>query len=138
MSDWNANIIEEFRANEGRVSGMFEGAPMLLLHTTGNKSGHERVNTLMYLPDSQRWVIFASKGGHATHPHWLLNLEADPHATIEVGSETIPVQGTILREGPERDDLYSRQVALYPQFGDYEEKTAGHRTIPVVVLERTS
>ena len=136
MSDWNTNVVEEFRANEGLVGGMFEGAPLLLLHTTGNKSGHERVNPLMYLPDGDRWVIFASKGGHVAHPHWLHNLEADPRASIEIGTESVPVTATILREGPERDDLYGRQVTAYPQFGEYEEKTSGHRTIPVVVLER--
>ncbi len=136
MSDWNANIVNEFRENEGRVGGMFEGAPLLLLHTKGRRSGHERVNPLMYLPDGDRWAVFASKGGHVAHPHWLHNLEADPHATIEVSTESIPVKATILHEGQERDDLYARQVALRPQFGEYEEKTAGHRTIPVILLER--
>ena len=136
MSDWNTNVVEEFRANEGRVGGMFQGAPLLLLHTTGRRSGRERVNPLMYLPDDDRWVIFASKGGHVAHPHWLYNLEADPHATVEIGTDKITVTATILREGPERNDLYARQVASYPQFGEYEVKTAGHRTIPVIVLER--
>ena len=136
MSDWNANIIEEFRGNEGRVGGMFEGAPLLLLHTVGRRSGTERINPLMYLPDGDRWVVFASKGGHAYHPHWLHNLETNPKVTIEVGTETIPVIATILREGPERDELYARQVAVRPQFGEYELKTAGQRTIPVIVLER--
>jgi deazaflavin-dependent oxidoreductase (nitroreductase family) len=133
---WNTNIIDEFRSNEGRVGGMFEGAPILLLHTTGRRTGHERVNPLMYLPDDDRWVVFASKGGHPFHPHWLHNLEAHPDATIEVGTETIHVRARILHEGPERDELYGRQVALRPQFGEYEQKTAGKRTIPVVVLER--
>ncbi|MGZ8571212.1 MAG: nitroreductase family deazaflavin-dependent oxidoreductase [Actinomycetota bacterium] len=136
MSDWNRNIIEEFRTNEGRVGGGFEGAPLLLLHTTGRRSGHERVNPLMYLPDGDRWVVFASKGGHIAHPHWLHNLDANPDATIEVGTETIPVTARVLREGPERDELFARQVAAYPQFGEYERKTTGHRTIPVIVLER--
>jgi deazaflavin-dependent oxidoreductase (nitroreductase family) len=136
MSDWNSNIIEEFRTNEGRVGGGFEGAPLLLLHSTGRRSGTERVNPLMYLPDGDRWVIFASKGGHIAHPHWLHNLEANPDATIEVGTESIPVKTTVLREGPERNELFSRQVVAYPQFGEYEKKTKGHRTIPVIVLER--
>jgi deazaflavin-dependent oxidoreductase (nitroreductase family) len=136
VSDRNKNIIEEFRTNEGRVGGMFEGAPLLLLHTTGRRSGDERVNPLMYLPDGDRWVIFASKGGHIAHPHWLHNVEANPDATIEVGVETIPVKARVLREGPERDELFARQVATYPQFGEYEKKTKGHRTIPVIVLER--
>jgi deazaflavin-dependent oxidoreductase (nitroreductase family) len=136
MSDRNTNIIEEFRTNEGRVGGLFEGAPLLLLHSTGRRSGTERVNPLMYLPDGDRWIVFASKGGYLAHPHWIHNLEADPSATIEVGTETIPVKATVLREGPERDELFARQVALYPQFGGYAEKTKGHRTIPVIVLER--
>jgi deazaflavin-dependent oxidoreductase (nitroreductase family) len=136
VSGWNTNIIEEFRANEGRVGGGFKGAPMLLLHTTGRRTGEERVNPLMYLPDGDRWVVFGSKGGHPAHPHWLHNVEADPDVTIEVGTETIPVTATILRDGSERDALYARQVAVRPQFGEYEEKTAGHRTIPVIVLRR--
>lgn len=138
MSDWNSNIIEEFRTNEGRVGGMFEGAPLVLLHTTGRRSGTERVNPLMYLPDGDRWVVFASKGGHIANPHWLHNLEAHPDATIEVGTESIPVKARVLRDGPERDELFARQVAAYPQFGEYEKKTRGHRTIPVIVLERAS
>ena len=136
MSGWNTNIIEEFRENEGRVGGMFEGAPLLLLHSTGRRTGTERVNPLMYLPDGDRWVVFGSKGGHVAHPHWIHNLEANPNATIEVGTETIPVVARVLRDGPERDELYARQVALWPQFGEYEAKTAGHRTIPVIVLTR--
>jgi deazaflavin-dependent oxidoreductase (nitroreductase family) len=137
VSDWNTNVIEEFRANEGRVGGMFEGAPILLLHTVGRRTGRERVNPLMYLPDADRWIVFATKGGHVAHPHWLLNVEAHPNVTIEVGTETIPVKATILHEGPDRDALYARQVAVRPQFGEYEKKTAGHRTIPVIVLERS-
>ena len=136
MSDWNENIIGEFRANEGRVGHAFEGAPLLLLHTTGRRSGTERVNPLMYLSDDDRWVVFASKGGHPAHPDWLHNVEANTEATIEVGTDTIPVSATVLREGPERDELYARQVTAYPQFGEYEKKTEGHRTIPVVILER--
>jgi len=135
---WNTSIIDEFRANEGRVGGMFEGAPILLLHSRGRRTGEERVNPLMYLPDGDRWVVFASKGGHPYHPHWLLNLEANPDATIEVGTESVQVAATVLRDGPERDELYARQAAARPQFGEYELKTAGKRTIPVIVLERRS
>lgn len=138
MSDWNHNIIEEFRTNEGRVGGAFEGFPLLLLHTTGRRSGTERVNPLAYMPDGDRWIVFASKGGHIAHPHWLHNVEANPDATIEVGTESIPVKATVLREGAERDELFARQVALFPQFGEYEQKTKGHRTIPVIVLERAA
>jgi deazaflavin-dependent oxidoreductase (nitroreductase family) len=138
MSDWNTSIIEEFRTHGGKVGGPFEGAPLLLLHTTGRTTGTERVNPLMYLPDDGRWVVFASKGGHPHDPHWLLNLEANRAATIEVGIDTIPVEAVVLREGPERDALFARQVAVRPQFGEYAEKTRGIRTIPVVVLEPAS
>jgi deazaflavin-dependent oxidoreductase (nitroreductase family) len=92
----------------------------------------------MYLPDGDRWIVFASKGGHVAHPHWLHNIEEKPEATIEVGADTIPVKATVLREGPDRDELFARQVAAYPQFGEYEEKTEGHRTIPVIILERVA
>ena len=134
---WNANIIEEFRKNEGRVGGGFTGATLLLLHTIGRRTGTERVNPLAYLPDDGRWVVFGSKGGALTDPDWVRNLEANPDVTIEVGTDTIPVRATkILREEPERNELYTRQVARMPGFGDYEEKTKGIRTIPVIVLER--
>ena len=134
MSDWNNGIIEEFRANEGKVGGPFEGAPLLLLHTTGAKSGEERINPLMYLPDGDRYVVFASKGGHDYHPHWMLNIEANPEVELEIGTERFKGKADVLRDGPERDRLYAEQVSRYPQFGEYEEKTA--RTIPVVVIER--
>ena len=134
---WNANIIEEFRKNEGRVGGGFTGATLLLLHTIGRRTGTERVNPLAYLPDDGRWVVFGSKGGALTDPDWVRNLEANRDVTIEVGTDTIPVRATkILREEPERNELYTRQVARMPGFGDYEEKTKGIRTIPVIVLER--
>lgn len=137
MSGWNANIIEEFRKNEGKVGGGFEGATLLLLHTTGRKTGKERVNPLAYLPDDGRWVVFGSKGGALTDPDWVRNLEANPDLVIEVGTETIPVRATkILREEPERDELYTRQVARMSGFAEYEEKTKGIRKIPVIVLER--
>lgn len=134
---WNANIVEEFRKNEGRVGGGFQGATLLLLHTEGRRTGKERVNPLAYLPDDGRWVVFGSKGGALTDPDWVRNLEANRDVTIEVGTDTIPVRATkILREEPERNELYTRQVARMPGFGEYEEKTKGIRTIPVIVLER--
>ena len=137
MSGWNTSIIEEFRKNEGRVGGGFEGATLLLLHTTGRRTGKERVNPLAYLPDDGRWVVIGSMGGALTDPDWVRNVEANPDTVIEVGTETIPVRATkILREEPERDKLYTRQVARMPGFGEYEEKTKGIRTIPVIVLER--
>jgi deazaflavin-dependent oxidoreductase (nitroreductase family) len=137
VSDWNAQIIEEFRSHEGKVAGYFEGATMLLLHTEGRRTGTEYVNPLVYLPDEGRWVVVASKGGAPFDPDWLKNLEANPEATIEVGTERIPVRATkILREGEEREALYARQVERRPGFADYLEKTKGIRSIPVVVLER--
>ena len=134
MSTWNEGIIEEFRANEGKVGGPFEGAPLVLLHTTGAKSGEERINPLMYLADGDRYVVFASKGGHDYHPHWMLNIEASADVELEIGTEIFKGRAEVLREGEERDRLYAEQVRLYPQFGEYEDKAA--RTIPVVVIER--
>ena len=134
MNDFNHGIIEEFRANDGRVGGRFEGAPMLLLHHTGAKSGTERVTPLVFQPDGDRWAIFGSKAGAPTHPHWYLNLLANPDTTIEVGADTVPVRATVA-EGDERDRLWAKQKELMPGFADYE-KTAGEREIHVIVLER--
>ena len=132
---FNARIIEEFHANEGKVGGNFEGAPMILLHTTGAKSGEARVHPVVYLPDGDDFVVFASAAGRPTHPAWYHNMVANPEMTVEVGTETIPVTATTVT-GPERDELYARQVAVMPGFAEYEEKTAGIRTIPVVRLSR--
>jgi len=131
-NDWNAKIIEEFRTNDGKVGGPFEGATMLLLHTKGRKTGEPRVNPLVYLPDGERYVVFASKGGAPTDPEWFLNLVADPDLTIEVGTQTIPVKATVIT-GPERDALFARQVELRPSFAEYESKTT--RVIPAIALE---
>jgi deazaflavin-dependent oxidoreductase (nitroreductase family) len=129
---WNRDVIEEFRANEGRVGGRFEGAPMVLLHTTGARTGQERVNPLMYLPDGGRVVVFASKGGAPENPDWYYNLVANPDVTIELGSETRPATARVA--GPdERDTLYAEQARRYPQFAEYQKLTT--RKIPVVVLE---
>ena len=137
MADHNRAIIDEFHANEGRVGSSFEGATMLLLHTTGRRTGREHVNPLVYLPDGDRWVVIGSKGGAPTDPVWVRNLESNPEAQIEVGTETIPVRATaILRDGPEREDLYRRQTERRPGFADYLVKTEGIRRIPVIVLER--
>jgi deazaflavin-dependent oxidoreductase (nitroreductase family) len=136
VPNWNKDIIEEFRANEGKVGGYFDGATVLLLHTTGRRSGKEHVTPLVYLPDDDHWVVIGSKGGAPADPDWVRNLEASPAATIEVGTSTIPVRATkILRGGPEWDDLYARQVARREGFAEYLERTAGIRTIPVIVLE---
>lgn len=134
MSDWNTGIIEEFRANEGIVGGHFQGAPITLLHTTGAKSGAERINPLMYLADGDRFVVFASKGGHDFHPHWMLNIEANPDVEMEIGTERFKGRAQVLREGAERDRLFNEQARRYPQFAEYEKKA--DRTIPVVVIER--
>lgn len=134
MSDWNAQIIEEFRANSGKVGGQFEGAPLLLLHTTGAKSGQARVNPMMYQADGENFAVFASKAGAPTNPDWYHNLVANPRASIEVGESTVNVIARIA-EGEDRDRLWSRQKELYPGFADYEAKTT--REIPVIVLEPT-
>jgi len=134
MNDWNQQIIAEFRANEGRVGGPFEGAPMVLVSHTGARSGTVRTTPLMYLPDGEDIVIFASKAGAPDNPDWFHNLVANPEATAEVGSDTVQVRARVA-EGTERDDLWTRQKAAYPQFQGYEDAT--DRIIPVVVLERT-
>ncbi len=132
-NDWNQRIIDEFRANEGTVGGNFEGHPLLLLHHVGRRTGMERVNPLAYQSlDDGRWAIFASKGGAPTHPHWYLNLLANPETVVEVGTETIPVRARVA-EGDERERVWSRQKELMPGFAEYEAKT--ERTIPVVVIE---
>ena len=125
--------MDEFRSAGGKVGGNFEGAPLLLIHTVGAKTREERVNPAMYLPDGERWVVFASMGGAPTSPGWYHNLVANPDVKIEVGTETIDVRATVALP-EERDSLYARQAAAYPQFGEYEERTA--RKIPVVILTR--
>ena len=132
MSDFNQQIIDEFRANEGKVGGGFEGAPMLLLHHRGAKSGTERVNPVVYQADGANYVVFASKAGAPDNPAWYHNLMANPEATVEVGTDTISVRA---REavGDERERLWNRQKELMPGFADYEQKTT--RRIPVIVLE---
>lgn len=133
MSDWNTQIIEEFRSNGGKVGGPFEGAPLLLLTTTGARSGMTRTTPVMYLPDKDRLIIFATKAGASTNPDWYHNLVAHPKATVEVGTETFDVTAVEVT-GEERDQLYARQAALFPGFADYEAKTT--RRIPVIALRR--
>jgi deazaflavin-dependent oxidoreductase (nitroreductase family) len=130
-ADFNAQIIEEFQANDGRVGGMFEGMPLLLLHHTGAKSGKSRINPLAYQADGSRYVIFASKAGAPSNPDWYHNLKANPNVSIEVGTDTIDV---IAGEatGEERERLYRTQAERVPQFADYEQQT--ERVIPVIVL----
>jgi deazaflavin-dependent oxidoreductase (nitroreductase family) len=133
--NWNEQVIREFRANHGKVGGNFEGAPLLLLHTTGARSGQPRVNPVMYLPDGNRYVVFASKAGADTNPDWYHNLRALPQAQIEVGDQTLDVEATEIK-GPERDELYARQAGRYPGFAAYARKTT--RVIPVVALAERS
>lgn len=133
-NDFNRKIIDEFRQNAGQVGGPFQGAPLLLLHSTGRKSGEERINPVAYLQAGDGWAIFASKAGAPTNPDWYHNLKAQPEVSIEVGPETIPAHA---REasGEERKRLWEAQKVAMPGFAEYEEK-AGDRVIPVVVLER--
>ncbi|OZF44358.1 nitroreductase family deazaflavin-dependent oxidoreductase [Rhodococcus sp. 14-2470-1b] len=131
MPDFNDQVVAEFRANHGKVGGPFEGAPLLLLHTVGAKSGADRLSPLMYLPDGDRYVIFASKAGADTNPAWYHNILANPAARIEVGDDTFDVVAQEIR-GDERDALYRKQAELYSGFADYEKKTT--RVIPVVAL----
>ena len=132
MNDFNAKVIEEFHANEGRVGGNFEGAPLLLLHHTGAKSGKSYITPLVYLEDDDRRVIFASKAGAPTNPDWYHNLKANPKVKIEVGTETIDVVANEAT-GEERERLFQAQVDRMPTFAEYTEKAAG-RVIPVIVL----
>ncbi len=130
-NDRNKGIIDEFRANQGRVGGHFEGKTLLLLHTKGAKSGQERINPVAYVKDGERFVVIASKGGAPTHPDWYHNLVANPHVTIEVGTETFHVYAAVAEE-PERTRLYNKMVEMMPGFDDYRKKTT--RKIPVFVL----
>jgi len=133
MKDWNKQVIDEFHANGGKVGGSFEGAPLLLLTSTGAKSGKKYTMPLMYMPDGDRMLIFASKGGAPTHPDWYHNLVAHPEATVEVGTKTFDVTATVVT-GEERERLYAEQARRYPFFAEYQEKTT--RRIPVIALKR--
>ncbi len=130
-ADFNATIIEEFHANGGRVGGMFEGTPLLLLHHTGARSGKSRINPLGYQRDKGRYVVFASKAGAPTNPDWYHNLKARPEVTIEVGTETIDVVASEAT-GEERERLFRAQTERAPQYAEYATRT--ERLIPVIVL----
>jgi deazaflavin-dependent oxidoreductase (nitroreductase family) len=132
MSDWNTKVIEEFRANAGKVGGQFKNATMVVITTTGARTGKQRTNPLVYLPVGERIVIFASKGGAPTNPDWFYNLRANPLVTVEVGTDKYQARAIIL-EGEERDRLYTEQVKRFPAFADYAAKTT--RKIPVIALE---
>ena len=132
MNSWNAKTIEEFRANGGKVGGNFEGAPLLLLHHKGAKTGTDRVNPVMYQAVGHDYAVFATKGGAPTNPDWYHNLLANPDATIEIGTETKAVHARVA-EGDERERIWSTQKERYPGFAEYEAKTT--RQIPVVILK---
>jgi deazaflavin-dependent oxidoreductase (nitroreductase family) len=137
--DWNAKTIAEFRANEGKVGGPFEGAPLVLLHHRGRKSGTEHVTPMMYLAhesDPDIVYVFATKAGAPTNPDWYRNVTAAGDGSVERGTDAYQVT---VREvtGDERDRIYAEQARRYPGFAEYERKTAGIRTIPVVELRRT-
>jgi deazaflavin-dependent oxidoreductase (nitroreductase family) len=138
VSDWNTKTIEEFRANEGRVGGTFEGDPLVLLHHRGRKSGRQYVTPVMYLPhgtDLNVIYVFATRGGAPTNPDWYDNLVAAGEGSVERGTETydVTVRDVI---GEERDLIYAEQARRYPGFAEYERQTEGHRTIPVLELRR--
>jgi deazaflavin-dependent oxidoreductase (nitroreductase family) len=130
-NDWNRQVIEQFRANGGRVAGQFEGAPLLLLHTTGAKTGQKRVNPVMYLDLDGHRYVFASKAGAPQNPDWYRNLTANPDVEVEAGSETYTATAVPVT-GDERDRIYAEQSRRYPGFAEYQEKTS--RRIPVVEL----
>jgi deazaflavin-dependent oxidoreductase (nitroreductase family) len=131
-NDWNAKIIAEFRGNAGKVGGSFEGAPVLLLHTTGAKSGKERVNPMMYRKVGENYAVFASKAGAPTNPDWYHNLVANPAVRAEIGTQTLDLIARVA-DSAEREPIWAAQKADYPGFADYETKTT--RQIPVVILE---
>jgi len=133
MSEWNSGIIDEFKANDGAVGGIFEGKPLLLLHHTGAKTGRERVSPLMYQLVDGAYAVFASKGGADANPDWFHNLVANPDVSIEVGSDKMDVKARVA-EGEERKRIWERQKQEFPQFAGYEQKTSRDH-IPVVVLD---
>jgi len=135
LNDWNTKIIDEFRSNEGRVGGQFEGAPLLLLTTTGARSGDKRVHPVMYMLDDGTVYIFASKAGAPNNPDWFHNLVAHPKVTVEMGPENFDATARVLT-GPDRDRIYAEQARRYPGFAGYQEKTS--RLIPVVALDRAA
>jgi deazaflavin-dependent oxidoreductase (nitroreductase family) len=132
-NNWNQAIIDEFRANSGKVGGVFDGKTLLLLHTVGARSGQERVNPVAYVVDGDHLVIIASKGGAPTNPDWYYNILAHSLVTVEVGTEQFQAQATITSE-PERTRLYHQMVEMMPGFAEYQRKT--RRVIPVITLTR--
>ena len=138
FDEMNREVLAEFRANAGVVDtaagGYFKGKPVLVLHTTGARTGRERETPLMYLDEGDDRYVFASKGGAPNHPDWYHNLKGNPDVTVDVGTESYPATARVIT-GPERDRIYAAQVAAFPPFGDYEQKTT--RKIPVIALDRS-
>jgi deazaflavin-dependent oxidoreductase (nitroreductase family) len=134
-NDFNERIIDEFRANGGIVGGPFERRPLLLLHTTGAKTGEDRVRPLAFRRNGEDLLVFGTKGGAPTHPDWYHNLRADPRVTVEVGKERFDARARVTDDG-ERDRLWQKAKEEIPAFADYEQKT--RRQIPVIVLERVA
>jgi deazaflavin-dependent oxidoreductase (nitroreductase family) len=132
MADFNNNIVTEFRANGGKVQGVFADAPMILVTHTGAKSGVERTTPLVYSRDGDRYVIIASMGGAPQHPQWFHNIKANPRVKVEVGTDSFVADAEVLTEGDERRRLFDQQAALMPNFADYQART--DRVIPVIVL----
>ena len=138
FNEFNRGVVDEFRANEGKVGGQFEGAPVVLMHHVGRTSGAEYVNPVMYLADETdpaTIYVFASKAGAPTDPDWYRNMTSAGTASVEVGTETYPVAVSEIT-GDERDRIYAEQATRYPGFAEYETRTAGIRTIPVLALTR--
>ncbi|MGW4119055.1 nitroreductase family deazaflavin-dependent oxidoreductase [Nocardia sp. NPDC004711] len=134
--DWNAQTIAEFRANGGKVGGVFEGAPIVLLHHRGRKSGREYVSPVMYLPDDTEpdiIYVFATSGGAPTNPDWYYNVTTAGDGRIERGTEAYRVTAREV-PGAERDRIYAEQARRYAGFAEYERQTTGVRTIPVLEL----
>ena len=138
MSDpkgWNKQVIEEFRANDGKVGGHFENMTLLLLHTIGAKSGQPRLNPVATMADGDHYVIIASKGGAPTNPDWYYNIVATPEVSIEIGTEKFQARADVAPE-PERTALFAKMAAQHPGFAEYERNT--ERVIPVIILTRVS
>lgn len=133
MNEFNSKVIEEFRANAGKVGGQFAGAPMILITHKGAKSGKSYTTPLVYSRDGARVVIVASKAGAPNNPDWYHNLVANPAVTVEIGTEKFNARAHVV-SGAERDRLFEAQAKIMPQFNEYQKKTT--RRIPVVVLER--
>ena len=134
-NEWNKKVIEEFRANDGKVGGYFEKVTLLLLNTTGAKSGLPRINPVACMRDGDRYVIMASKEGRPTNPDWYYNLVANPEVNVEFGPEKFEALARVT-EGSEHEKLFAKMSSIYPNFAEYQEKTT--RVIPVILLTRRS